>query len=94
MCGVRFNTSLKVCFQELDALFMIQEPIFVKLIHLLTQLDQYVNLTGLRIERELCIRYFDNTSLHLLILFIVKSTHCESDSHIFYETVLVDSLTV
>ncbi len=87
------DTSLKVALQELYALFMIKEPILIKLIHLFTHFDEDINLTRLRVEWEFRIRYFHHTRVDFLIFFVKKRPDCEADTHVFKLAILIDRFT-
>lgn len=90
----RFDASLKVAFKELYTLFIVEETMFVKLVHIFTHFNQDVDLTRFRIEGKLCLRYLNHSSLNLLVIFIVKTSHSKTNSHVFKLTILVDCFTL
>lgn len=62
---------------------MVQEAIFIKLVHFLTQFNKDINLAGLWEERKLGINDLNYSCIYFLILFVIESPHREPDTHVF-----------
>ena len=73
---------------------MIEESIFIELIHLFAKFYKDIDLTWFREKGKLsvCDNYY--TSLDFIIFFVIESTNSEPDSHILKKPVFVDSFTI
>ena len=87
-----FCTSFEIGSEELDRLLVVEEAIFIELIHLFTKFKKNVDLAWLRVEWKFGLWCLDYSCVYFLVLCIEECSYGKSDAHMLKLLVFIDSL--
>ena len=81
MSSSKLRAPIEICFKEREAFLVIDEPILIKVIHFLRNLNKHVDLTRSRQESDLSSLDLNKAIHHFASIFCIQTSYPEFDTH-------------